>query len=301
MRIGIHGRRLAADTAVAAFKVVSEAVAQGLETVVDNDMVEQMAALGHQLDPAIERMDGKALPKLDLLLSLGGDGTFLDSVAMTGRSGIPVLGINLGRLGFLSNIRLEGSERAMESIAKGRFTIEERALLQLEGCEGFSQHPYALNEMSLHKRDSSSMLAVHAYVGDRFLNTYWADGLIVATPTGSTAYSLSCGGPLLAPDCDAMVITPISPHNLNVRPFVVRGDSVIRLIVEARSDKYLVNLDSRSTAMDKVTELTLRRADFQARLVHLEGQEFMNILRDKLNWGLDVRSLGPPGSVFNDD
>jgi NAD+ kinase len=268
---------------------------------VDRDMAEQLAIFGHHLDPDIERMDGKVLPKLDLLLSLGGDGTFLDSVAMTGRSGIPVLGINLGRLGFLSNIRLEGSERAMEALANGRFTIEERALLEMSGCEGFSQHPYALNEMSLHKRDSSSMIAVHAYLGDRFLNTYWADGLIVATPTGSTAYSLSCGGPLLAPDCDAMVITPISPHNLNVRPFVVPGNSVVRLIVEARGDKYLVNLDSRSTAMDRATEIILRRADHRAKLVHLEGQEFMNTLRDKLNWGLDVRSIGPPGTVFNEE
>jgi NAD+ kinase len=301
MRIGIHSRKLATDTAIAAFRVVSEAIMHRIEVVLDREMADQLASFGHPVDPEVERMDARSLPKLDLLLSLGGDGTFLDSVAMTGRSGIPILGINLGRLGFLSNIRIEGSERAMEALANGRFTLEERGLLELSGCEGFEQHPYALNEMSLHKRDSSSMIAVHAYLGDRFLNTYWADGLIVATPTGSTAYSLSCGGPLLAPDCDAMVITPISPHNLNVRPFVVPGNSVIRLIVEARGDKYLVNLDSRSRTMDRARELTLRRADHPAKLVHLEGKEFMNTLREKLNWGLDVRSLGPPGTVFNEE
>lgn len=301
MRIGIHGRKLAADTAVAAFRVVSEALAQGAEVVLDTAMAEQLVAHGHVLQPSIQRMEPGTLPRLDVLLSLGGDGTFLDSIAMTGRSGIPVLGINLGRLGFLSNIRLERSADAMAALAKGRFTIEERGLLQLSGCEGFAENPYALNELSLHKRDSSSMIAVHAYIGEKFLNTYWADGLIVATPTGSTAYSLSCGGPLLSPDCDAMVITPISPHNLNVRPFVVPGSSVLRLVVEAREDKYLVNLDSRSIALDRPTELYLRRADHRARLVHLEGQEFMNTLRDKLHWGLDARSMGKAGAALNED
>ncbi len=293
MRIGIHGRSLTPETADAALRVITGMGAHGLVPVVERAFADQLNALHRTLPANTEMMERAKMPALDMLLSLGGDGTFLDSVAMTGRSGVPVLGINLGRLGFLSNTRLEDADQALRMIAARKFSIEERGLLTLEGSAEFGEQPFALNEVSLHKRDSSSMITVHAYVDDRFLNTYWADGLIVASPTGSTAYSLSCGGPLLDPGCDAMVITPIAPHNLNVRPFVVPGSVTIRLMAEARGDKYLVNLDSRSTTLERTSELRIRRADHRVKLVHLEGQDFLDTLRDKLTWGLDVRS-GPP-------
>ena len=299
MRIGTHGRTLTAETAAASVRVIVGMRAHGLVPVVERSLADQLREFNQPLAADVELMDSAEMPALDLLLSLGGDGTFLDSVAMVGRAGVPVLGINLGRLGFLSNTRLEEADQALRMIAERKFTIEERGLLTLEGSNEFGAQPFALNEVSLHKRDSSSMITVHAYVGDRFLNTYWADGLIVATPTGSTAYSLSCGGPLLDPACDAMVITPIAPHNLNVRPFVVPGDVTIRLLAEARGDKYLVNLDSRSTTLERTTELRIRRADHRVKLVHLEGQDFLDTLRDKLTWGLDVRS-GPPLLPGND-
>lgn len=300
MRIGVHGRSMASSLAPQVADLLKRMDAHGLVPLLDEDITAWLRSNGQEVAAgALTRTAGR-LKDIDMVMSLGGDGTFLDSVAMVGRAGIPVLGINLGRLGFLSNIALDSTDMAMESIAKGRFTLEERSLLQVDGAgQALGERNFALNEVSLHKRDSSSMITVHATVGDQFLNTYWADGLIVATPTGSTAYSLSCGGPLLDPRCDALVITPIAPHNLNVRPFVVPDRYPIRLVAEARGGKYLLNLDSRSITLEASTEITVARAPFTVQLVHLEGHDFMSTLRNKLIWGLDVRS-GPPLMRPND-
>jgi NAD+ kinase len=215
-------------------------------------------------------------------------------VALVGHHGIPVLGINLGRLGFISHVQLEEVGSALDRVARGAFRLDERSMLSLEGHNGDQDDwPHALNEVSVHKRDTYTMVAVHAYLDGQFLNTYWSDGLIVATPTGSTAYSLSCGGPLLDPHSKALVLTPIAPHNLNVRPYVVPDDVTITLVVEARGDKYLVNRDSRSSTLAEPVPLTIRKAPFAARLVQLEGVAFMDTLRTKLNWGLDARSAPP--------
>lgn len=294
MRIGVHGRSMASQLAPEVARVLARMQAFGLEPLLGDDLAAWLRGCGQTVNAgALTRTAGR-LKDVEMLLSLGGDGTLLDSVAMVGRAGIPVLGINLGRLGFLSSVPLEGTDAALEAIATGRYTLEERALLQVEGAEDLlGDRNFALNEVSLHKRDSSSMISVHATVGDQFLNTYWADGLIVATPTGSTAYSLSCGGPLLDPRCDSLVITPIAPHNLNVRPFVVPDRYPIRLVAEARGGKTLLNLDSRGVTLDAGTELTVARAPFAVQLVHLEGHDFMNTLRTKLMWGLDLRTAPP--------
>lgn len=285
---------MASQLAPEVARVLARMQAFGLEPLLGDDLAAWLRGCGQTVNAgALTRTAGR-LKDVEMLLSLGGDGTLLDSVAMVGRAGIPVLGINLGRLGFLSSVPLEGTDAALEAIATGRYTLEERALLQVEGAEGLlGDRNFALNEVSLHKRDSSSMISVHATVGDQFLNTYWADGLIVATPTGSTAYSLSCGGPLLDPRCDSLVITPIAPHNLNVRPFVVPDRYPIRLVAEARGGKTLLNLDSRGVTLDAGTELTVARAPFAVQLVHLEGHDFMNTLRTKLMWGLDLRTAPP--------
>lgn len=293
MRIGVHGRSMAPYNLPAVLHVLERMRAHGLEPLLDEDMRAWLAENGQEASGGVLARAGGRLKDVDLVLSLGGDGTFLGSVAMVGRAGIPVLGINLGRLGFLSSVTLEETDQALGAIVNERFTLEERSLLQVEGAPELGEHNFALNEVSLHKRDSSSMITVHAHVGDRFLNTYWADGLIVATPTGSTAYSLSCGGPLLDPRCDALVVTPIAPHNLNVRPFVVPDSHPIRLTAEARGGKYLLNLDSRSVTLGSGTGITVSRAPFSVKLVHLDGHDFLSTLRTKLTWGLDVRS-GPP-------
>ncbi len=294
MRIGTHGRSLALASIPSVQRIHATMRAEGVVPVVDRALAEQLAAAGLPVEEGTEVADNPATSGIDMFFSLGGDGTFLDSVAKVGRTGIPVLGINLGRLGFLSSTREEGALDAIRAVKQGRYTIEDRGLLSVQGLDLDNGAPlFALNEVSLHKRDTSSMLAVEAFLNDRFLNTYWSDGLIIATPTGSTAYSLSCGGPLLDPACDAMVITPIAAHNLNVRPIVVPGNSVLRLRAEAREDKYLVNLDSRNFTLERPSDIHIRRADHRVRFIHLEGSDFFNTLRDKLAWGLDVRS-GPP-------
>lgn len=231
---------------------------------------------------------------LDLFIGLGGDGSLLDTVGLVGRSEVPVLGINLGRLGFLSNVRLEDVDVALNALKSGQYSLQDRSLVEVtDHFELLGKQNFALNEVSIHKRDSASMIAVHVHLGANYLNTYWADGLIISTPTGSTAYSLSCGGPVLYPTSDALVITPISPHNLNVRPFVVPDHFTLRLDLEARSDMCLLNLDSRSTSIDGHSRVTVRRADFTVKMVQLDDHDFLPTLREKLNWGLDMRSGRP--------
>ncbi len=229
--------------------------------------------------------------KVDVMLSLGGDGTFLETLAFVRDSEIPVLGINTGRLGFLANVAKTEINVAIEALMAKKFTTEKRALLSVTGPEGvFGLINYGLNELTVHKKDTSSMMTIHTYINGEFLNSYFADGLIIATPTGSTAYSLSCGGPLVMPGSENFVITPIAPHNLNVRPFVISDNNVITLKVEGRSPNYLVTLDSRSEIIDSNIELTIKKADFCAHLIKLENQSFFTTMRNKLLWGLDKRN-----------
>lgn len=290
MRIGILGRLYPASVATTINEIMAKMEAAGATPVVESGLARRMADAGMPPNPGTEVMEQAEGAGLDMVVSMGGDGSFLDSVDFLGHVPVPLLGINLGRLGFISSTRLEDVDATISAIMQRRYRIDERAALTLEGCPGFGVHNHALNEVSFHKRDGAAMISIHAHLDGRFLNTYWADGLIISTPTGSTAYSLSCGGPLLAPDCDAMVITPIAPHNLNVRPFVVRGGSTLTLQVDSRGEKYLVNLDSRSQVLEDFPELVVRHADHRVKLVQVEGQEFLNTLRNKLNWGLDVRS-----------
>jgi NAD+ kinase len=229
--------------------------------------------------------------KADYVFSIGGDGTFLETVTLVRDSGIPILGINTGRLGFLANVAKTEISDAIDALAQNKFNIEKRALLSVaEPSKLFGEVNYALNELTIMKKDSSSMVTIHTYINGDYLNSYFADGLIVATPTGSTAYSLSCGGPLVMPGSQNFIITPIAPHNLNVRPLVISDNNVITLKIEGRSPNYLVSLDSRSETIDDATELTLRKADFYIHLIKLENQNFFNTIRNKLLWGLDRRN-----------
>ncbi|MBL7884709.1 MAG: NAD kinase [Bacteroidia bacterium] len=228
---------------------------------------------------------------VDCLLSLGGDGTFLETVSFVRNSGIPVLGINTGRLGFLANVSKTEIEKALECLMSNRFTIEKRALLSVvEPQNLFGEVHYGLNELTVLKKDSSSMITIHAYINDEYLNSYFADGLIVATPTGSTAYSLSCGGPLVMPGSENFVITPIAPHNLNVRPLVISDNNSITLKVEGRSPNYLVSLDSKTEVIDSSIQIKIKKADFYMNFIQLENQHFFNTIRNKLLWGLDKRN-----------
>jgi NAD+ kinase len=235
---------------------------------------------------------GSELPSnIDFIFSIGGDGTLLNSINVVKNSGIPILGINTGRLGFLSGVGTEEIDYAINALVKKDFTIDSRSLLNLKTENDlFGDVNIALNEITVRATDTNSMITIHAYLNDKLLNSYWADGLIISTPTGATAYSLSCGGPIVSPNCENFVITPISPHNLNVRPIVISDKDVIKLKVEGRVDKFLVSLDSRSKTITSDEELIICKASYQINLVRLANHEFLSTLRKKLMWGADKRN-----------
>ncbi|MBP6334096.1 MAG: NAD kinase [Bacteroidia bacterium] len=229
--------------------------------------------------------------KTDFLLSIGGDGTLLDTVLLVKDSGIPIAGINAGRLGFLSSISEETLTFALESLAKGHYSIDARTILKLESNHPlFEEDNIALNEFTIHKKETSSMITIHAYLNGEYLNSYWADGIMISTATGSTGYSLSCGGPIIVPQSESFVITPIAPHNLNVRPIVVSDKNVISLEVEGRSQRFMATLDSRSATIDSGYQLAIRKENYSINLIRLSNENFLNTLRKKLNWGLDTRN-----------
>lgn len=227
----------------------------------------------------------------DVLFSIGGDGTLLDALPIVRDSNIPVLGINMGRLGFLSSVSKSELDDAIDLIISKRFSLENRSLLQL--CEPDKLFPdinYALNEVTVFRKETTSLIVIQVFVDDVFVNSYWADGLIVATPTGSTAYSLSAGGPILVPSAQDFVITPIATHNLSVRPIVIPDRSTIRLKVVGRHAQYTLSMDSRTVVVDQETEVLIQKAPFAIRLVSMEGKDFFGTIREKLLWGLDIRN-----------
>ncbi|MFM1932407.1 MAG: hypothetical protein RL226_1710 [Bacteroidota bacterium] len=227
----------------------------------------------------------------DLLISIGGDGTLLDTVLMVRDSGIPILGINTGRLGFLSNIPTDEISEALQAVRESRVVVDERSLIRVE-ADGIDlgDFPFALNEVTVQKKELASMVTVHAYHEHRYINTYWADGLIVATPTGSTAYSLSCGGPIVTPDSENLIITPIAPHNLNVRPVVLPNSRKLRLRADGRAAEYLLTLDSRTFILPASTDVYLTTSPFKITLLNLEHQHFFQTIRHKMMWGIDKRN-----------
>lgn len=229
---------------------------------------------------------------VDFMLSLGGDGTMLSAVSIVRDSNIPIAGINFGRLGFLANIPKSEIQDALDEILSGRYHTQERALLSVSTKDTvlFDGENFALNDITVFRFDSSSMMTVDARLHGELLNSYWSDGLIIATPTGSTAYSLSCGGPIMMPGSGNFVITPISPHNLNVRPIVVSEGMRLTLNIESRSEKFILSCDSRSQALPISTELLIEKAPFTIKLIRLENDGYFRTLREKLLWGMDVRN-----------
>lgn len=228
---------------------------------------------------------------IDCIISLGGDGTLLDTVTLIQDKGIPVLGINYGRLGFLANIGKEDFSSAITALVQRTYVTENRTLIHLDAdIPIFDKVPYALNEFTLQKKDSSSMIKIHTYLNGEFLNTYWADGLIVATPTGSTGYSLSCNGPIVFPESGSFVITPVAPHNLNIRPIVVPDNNIISFEVEGRTDSFICTLDSRRVVVPKEAQLAVKKEKFGINLIRLNENNFLQTLRNKLSWGLDKRN-----------
>jgi NAD+ kinase len=229
----------------------------------------------------------------DLLISIGGDGTILRAATYVRDSGIPILGINAGRLGFLAKVQKENIETFLQIVLKKEYTLSERTLLSLE-CnpenEQINELNFAMNEVTVSRKDTTSMITIDTSLNGEHLNSYWADGLIISTPTGSTGYSLSCGGPVLTPEVEGLVITPIAPHNLNARPLVIPDDTEIKLKVSGREEQYLVSLDSRIATLNNNAELTIRKTPFKINMVEIPNETFLKTLRNKLLWGEDKRN-----------
>ncbi len=244
----------------------------------------------HQTFSSAEDLDGS----FDLFLSVGGDGTFLRSVNYVRDSGIPVLGLNIGRLGFLANIQKENFDQALDCLLNSRYAISKRSLIMLDSDlpgGGPLKQQIALNEIALSRRNTTSMITIETWLNDEYLNAYWADGLIISTPTGSTGYSLSCGGPVISPETQALVLTPIAPHNLNARPLIIPDNVTIKLKVTGREPNYLVSLDANLITFANESVLTIKKAPFHINMIELQGEGFYKTLRKKLLWGEDKRNL----------
>lgn len=287
MRIAVHGRsRIEADRArLLAINVelkdrfsdihYTKEVAQILGADATNFIAEDSFTKG----------------QFDALISIGGDGTILESTRKVARSGIPILGVNTGRLGFLASTPFEGIKDAFDKLLKGEFQVDKRTLIKAETDENhFESENYALNELSVHKSATSSMVIVHAFLDGQFLNTYWADGLIISTPTGSTGYSLSAGGPIVAPSTSNFIITPIAPHNLNVRPLVISHDRKITLRIGDTDPNFMMSLDSQSKIVSSEVEIRVSKADFEVGLIRFGVNDYFDTLRGKLMWGRDSRN-----------
>jgi len=291
MRIGLHGRDFKAKSSVFIEKLLEQLAHYDAEIWLSNKFIKQVEASVLKTVKYKSFELGDNLKSLDFFFSLGGDGTILESVTYVGKAEVPILGINTGRLGFLATTSREHASEALDSLFKGDFKIETRTLLKLIATPKlFGKLNFGLNDLTIMKKDTSSMITVHVFVDGELLNSYWADGIIISTPTGSTGYSLSCGGPLLYPKSESFVITPVSPHNLGSRPIVIADSSEISFQIEGRSKKYLVSLDSRFETIDDTVKLVLKKEKFKVKLVMLPGHNYFKTLRQKLNWGLDVRN-----------
>jgi NAD+ kinase len=285
MRVAIHSRDFHTKSVRFIEKVIGLLADARVEVIV-SDKIKRV------IETTAKGFDHKSkLKNVNYFISIGGDGTLLESVTYVGKHEIPILGINTGRLGFLATVSREETEKALKMMCDGKMKTDKRTLLQLSSdSKLFSDFPFALNDFTIMKKDTSSMITVHVYVDGELLNSYWADGVIVATPTGSTGYSLSGGGPLVSPGTNSIVITPVSPHNLTARPIVIPDKSDITFKIEGRSKKFLISLDSRFETIDDSVKLKIKRAAFRVKLLQPQNHNHFDTLRQKLNWGIDIRN-----------
>ncbi|MCC6461890.1 MAG: NAD kinase [Saprospiraceae bacterium] len=293
MQVVVFGKQYKDKDLPAIQELFDTLSAEGVTTYVYTPYLKDLEGKVHFSGPyaAFDGYRDFHVHRIDFVIVLGGDGTMLNAVTLVRDAGVPMLGINLGRLGFLASIDKHLIADSIGKLLKGQYNIVERAMLYLESSPPlFGEIPFALNDCTLLKRDTSSMITIHTFLNGDYLNSYWADGIIIATPTGSTAYSLSCGGPIVLPNSGNFVITPVAPHNLNLRPIVLSDQSVISFEIEGRADNFICTLDSRFELITALHQLAVRRNDFNVRLVQLQELTFLQTLREKLTWGADMRN-----------
>ncbi|MGD9992475.1 MAG: NAD kinase [Salinivirgaceae bacterium] len=293
MKIGLFGIQVTENCKIVLNQLVKTLIEKDAQLWIHPFFYELFSAVQKQYKvPAEAIIQSEKIPAdLDYLITIGGDGTFLEAVSAINLQNIPLLGVNTGRLGFLADVSPGEIPEAIEALYKNEFRIEERSVLKANLFpEQNITLPFALNDLTVHKRDTSSMIAIQAYIDDVFLTQYWADGLIIATPTGSTAYSMSVGGPIVTPESNNFIITPIASHNLTVRPLVIPNHHEISLKIESRDSKFLLSLDSRSYVMEEKLEVRVKKAETNVSLVKLNNQHFYKTIRNKLMWGIDKRN-----------
>lgn len=294
MKVAIYGQTYRNNSGKYVKLLIETLLEKEVEPIIEQDfysIVKEEVGLLNEL--ATFSVNDTVDPTFDLLFSIGGDGTILRTVTYVRDSGLPIIGVNTGRLGFLATIQKDKIIESVVDLVNGNYKIVERSLLRLSASpaiDDFGDLDFALNEIVVSRKNTTSMITVETYLNEEYLTNYWADGLIVATPTGSTGYSLSCAGPVIAPDAKSFVLTPIAPHNLNARPLVIPDNTEIRLRVSGREDTYLVSLDSRIATVPNNTDLILSRATFNINLIELTDQSFLKTLRNKLLWGEDKRN-----------
>ena len=291
MNIALHGKNLSKKKLLILEKLIENIKYNDINVFTSNELKENLTKKNSILRK-IKSYNPNKLKKCKYILSFGGDGTLLDTVTHIYNLSIPILGINIGKLGFLSTFDIKQIDKTIKMIKKNKLNIDKRSLITVNSNKKniFSPYNFALNEFTVVKKDSSSMLTIKCFVNNELLNTYWADGLIIASPTGSTGYSLSCGGPIVSPDTESFIITPISPHNLSVRSLIVSNKSKIKLIIESNEYNFLTSLDSRSYTCKSGTEITIMNSKFKVSLAKVRDYSFFNTLRGKLNWGYDLRN-----------
>ncbi len=293
MKVAIYGRGLDKSHTEHLFILLQELFQFNIKAIIHTDLLTflQDQIFSNNIHPEVFNTHTELDDSIECLISLGGDGTLLDTVTLVRNKNIPVMGINMGRLGFLASIGREDLTHAVESLVNHSYVVDERVLINISAnAPLFTDAPFGLNELVLHKRDVSPMIKIHTYLNGEFLNTYWADGLIVSTPTGSTGYSMSCGGPIVFPDSQSFVITPIAPHSLNVRPLIIPDNNIISFEIESRSDEYICTLDARHELVNQKVQVSIKKESFGIQLIRLNENSFLQTLRTKLTWGFDKRN-----------
>jgi len=291
MNIAIYGRQFNQDALPFVQEVFDNLAQHGVEIYVHQQLnehiTERIKTVKYHVLKDVEKVKGM----IDVFITLGGDGTMLDMVNVIRDTGIPVIGINFGRLGFLATINKSDISAAIFAVVNNQYSLDSRELMCIESDNNvFGNDKFALNDITIHKRDDAAMITTRVFLDNEFLNAYWGDGLIISTATGSTAYSLSCGGPIIFPTSNSFAITPVAPHNLNVRPIILPDSSILSFEVECRGNNYLISCDSRTEVAPKNMRFFVKKAGFSLNLIRLNNESYLTTLRNKLMWGLDARN-----------